>query len=346
MVADQHRPTRDPRRKVAETDLARAWAGNRFPSPGLQTVAGVGVTVADPGQQNSDSGPDFLDAVIRFADGPVERGPIELHRRPSDWRAHGHESDPAFSNILLHVVVDADGHGEIAGRPIVELPMHRPGRSSTKATRHVTIRQLERLGDARFEASSAQIEGDIAALGVDQTLYEGLMGALGYTKNSEGFRKLARLVPFSVLREFGSSVPAEQGELRIAGLLFGAAGLLPTQRMGESRGTPDRYSTDVTDVWTRLGDGPHLPPEAWRTFRVRPDNMPVRRISAVTALVSKGLDNNLIHLMLRLAQMDDPHRAAISLVRVLEVGAEGYWGTRRDFGTPRSGRGGVGCTYR
>ncbi len=336
MATDRSRPSLKLQREVAETDLARAWASNRFPWSGLQTVTGIEVTVAGPGQQNSDSGPDFLDAVIRFADGPFERGPVELPRRPSDWRAHGHESDLAYSNILLHVVVHVDGHGQIAGRPIVELPMNGPGRSSTTATPRVSIRQLERLGDARFDAFSAQLEGDIAAVGPAQTLYEGLMGALGYSKNSESFRELARLVPFTVLQEFGSSLPTQrERELRIAGLLFGAAGLLPTQRRSEPRGIPDPYSKEVVDVWTHLGDGRSLPSEVWRTFRVRPDNAPVRRIGAAASMVSRWLANDLVHRMVGLAQQDDARRAAMSLVRTLGIGAEGYWGARRDFRTLR-----------
>ena len=320
-----------------EEELARRWVTRSFPSRGLRTTSGEDVTVADPGQQNTDSGPDFTAAILRFGKGPFERGPVELHRRPSDWRAHGHDSDIAYSAILLHVVADASGHHEIAGRPIVELLTSSPLAGHDGTRRLVSAQELEQLGDARLEATSARLEGDIAALGPEQTLYEGLLGALGYTKNITGFVDLARSVPFQVLLELGSGLPPGHVS-RIGGLLFGAAGFLPSQRNGRSiHRIPDTYTTQIEEAWLRYGHMTSLPAETWSSFRVRPDNSPVRRVGAAVELTSSWVTTDLIERLVRTTSLKDPRRIARAAIRTIELVSEGYWGRRRDFGVVRSG---------
>ena len=52
-------------------------------------------------------------------DGERTAGNVELHRQPSDWRAHGHDADPAYDSVMLHVVAQADGAGP--DLPLAEL---------------------------------------------------------------------------------------------------------------------------------------------------------------------------------------------------------------------------------
>jgi hypothetical protein len=41
-------------------------------------------------------------------DGALWAGNVELHVQASEWDAHGHSSDPAYDNALLHVVYEED----------------------------------------------------------------------------------------------------------------------------------------------------------------------------------------------------------------------------------------------
>ena len=50
------------------------------------------------------AGPDFKNVVLRI-DGELLHGDAELHFFESDWDAHGHGKDPAFDDVILHILV-------------------------------------------------------------------------------------------------------------------------------------------------------------------------------------------------------------------------------------------------
>ncbi|KAB2809737.1 DUF2851 family protein [Phaeocystidibacter luteus] len=76
------------------------------------------------GKWNHNSGPDFKDAIVQI-DRTTWVGHVEMHLKASDWFAHGHHTDPAYSNVILHVVVksDAEVH-DFQGRtiPVLVVP--------------------------------------------------------------------------------------------------------------------------------------------------------------------------------------------------------------------------------
>ena len=65
------------------------------------------IIVIHPGDYNRDSGPDFFNARISIA-GTEWAGNVEIHTRSSHFDIHGHQSDPAFNNVILHVVAEND----------------------------------------------------------------------------------------------------------------------------------------------------------------------------------------------------------------------------------------------
>ena len=69
----------------------------------LHTVRGEDVEIRYAGRHNNDAGPDFLGARLRI--GTQEwAGNVEIHVRASDWHHHHHDGDPAYDNVILHVV--------------------------------------------------------------------------------------------------------------------------------------------------------------------------------------------------------------------------------------------------
>ncbi len=100
-----------PPEPLNESELSWIWGGQRYPAGALQMVDGRALRVVNPGRPGLGAGPDFLDAVVEI-DGMTVRGDVELHVRSSGFRAHGHDRDPAYDGVALHVVFRADDGAE------------------------------------------------------------------------------------------------------------------------------------------------------------------------------------------------------------------------------------------
>ncbi len=350
----------------SEKDLCDAWESGAARRRGqrLRTVTGALVDVLHMGARNSGDGPDFLGAVIAI-ESPgqlrrVIRGDIEMHLRATDWFAHGHETNPAFASVVLHVVEDAQGLVEIAGAPVLELQRNtrRRKRKTTTTTPQVltlgtgksrdVAEMLDSLGDTRFEERAASIEGDIAVVGSEQALYEALLRGLGYTRNMTAFQEVARLMPIDTLRGLTDGALDDAARVaRLTGLLFGTAGLLPSQRRRETQvklpliepagSARDSFTVSAETEWTHYPGLESLSRGSWQTFRVRPDNHPVRRMGAAVELIQQwlrgpGMVNDLCAAV---SEADNPQYAAAKLVNALVIPPTGYWATRSDFGRMR-----------
>ena len=90
-----------------EDFLQYVWKFRLFDRTGLQTTAGEDVDIVAPGLQNVDSGPDFEHAKIRIGD-TLWAGNAEVHLSSSEWKKHGHTTDDAYDNVILHVVYRDD----------------------------------------------------------------------------------------------------------------------------------------------------------------------------------------------------------------------------------------------
>jgi len=84
--------------------------------------------VISPGIHNRDAGPDFFTARLRI-DGTIWAGDVEIHTRASDWRRHGHDRDPAYDSVILHVVsISDDIIHRSNGSPIPQIVLRIPER--------------------------------------------------------------------------------------------------------------------------------------------------------------------------------------------------------------------------
>lgn len=90
-----------------EDYLQYIWRYQRLPHGRLKTTAGREIVVLFQGHWNKHAGPDFLEAKLRMGK-EIWHGSVEIHVRSSDWRRHKHQGDPAYRNVILHVVFEDD----------------------------------------------------------------------------------------------------------------------------------------------------------------------------------------------------------------------------------------------
>ncbi|MBI4534722.1 MAG: DUF2851 family protein [Ignavibacteriae bacterium] len=118
----------------------------------------------------------------------------------------------------------------------------------------------------------------------EQLLYEGIMEALGYSKNREAFLRLAQSMRLASLRQH------QLGETHtMMALLFGAAGLLPSVRTLEEKESR-QYVLQLKMIWNTIRPNykaPILSPGEWLFFRLRPSNFPTARLAAMSFLLPK-----------------------------------------------------------
>ena len=277
MLAEEHRSygsrprVSRPAPLLPERLLARLWRAKEGRS--LRTVDGRRVQVLYTGRPAPGHGPDFQDAVVRM-DGGRTSGNVELHRKPSDWRVHGHDADPAYDGVMLHVVAQADGAGpdlplaELNGtgpREALEAPlMAQLARASSSELRQALVRS----GMARFRERVQAASRSVGESGAEQALHEAVFDALGYAENRAPFRWLARAVPAKTLRQPAEGASSDERNEAFERILLDASGLDETAHPGEHPG--------------------------WKTTGVRPVNHPRRRIRGAAALAARVSDEGLI----------------------------------------------------
>jgi hypothetical protein len=92
---------------MKEEFLHYLWKYNLYDQDSLTDNENNKIVVINPGEYNRDSGPDFFNARILIA-GTEWAGNVEIHTRSSHFNNHGHNSDHAFDNVILHVVSEND----------------------------------------------------------------------------------------------------------------------------------------------------------------------------------------------------------------------------------------------
>jgi len=93
---------------MTEELLQFIWQEKLYHPGILHTCDGSFVEVIHPGHFNPNSGPDFFNAKIKIGS-TLWAGNVEIHLRSSDWHSHRHHLDPAYNNVILHVVKEFDG---------------------------------------------------------------------------------------------------------------------------------------------------------------------------------------------------------------------------------------------
>jgi len=306
-----------------EGELAALWGGALVRQP-LRTGDGRRVTVLQAGLPEARGALRFVEAALRFDEGPVKVGVVEIGETVARGEMplltviwNGEERGTGAQALVALATQLPAPWAEMAD--LVELPAPAEGSSSLREEAPLpsgdalSVRLLDLLRAAglyRLGRRTRRIGLRLAAVGRTQALWELLAEALGYHRNQEPFRHLARRLPVSFLE------PLAEGE-RTA-LLFGVAGFLPA---GDFRGIPPQAQAAARPLWDRWWkargalDYTVLPAGAWSFRQIRPANRPERRLAALAQLVP--------HLA-RLERAID-RRDAAAFARVLAECHDPFW---------------------
>jgi hypothetical protein len=309
------------------------WQYSLYRPDGLQTADGIPVTVVHPGSLNRHAGPDFTGARIRIGN-TLLIGAVELHVRSSDWAKHGHDSDPAYRNIILHVVHTVDRETAIQGVPTLELGPQIPDYVVNQYTSLLQTPQaipcaqghgtvpvltkeswLSRILAERWEGRLEGWAGRLQALSGDwnRLFYERLAAGFGFKVNAEAFVHLAQITPLHVLLRHRGNL------LQLEAMLFGQAGFLEDVFEEEY---PVRLQREYRFQQHKYGLQP-MAKHQWKFLRMRPANFPTVRIAQFAGLLHQSEN-----LFAALMEVKDA-KAAIAF---LDIAASSYWEQHVRFG--------------
>ena len=280
-----------------EDFLHYVWRTKQFQFLNLSTTDGQPVEILDFGQWNHDAGPDFSMARL-LIDNTQWIGHIEIHVSASDWNHHGHSDDPAYANVILHVVLEHETDIYCMGRkiPAIELKsrispalLSRYLRLSSSASVIPCASHLHEIPDfikemwlGRMSLERLEVKSTDVYLLLNETQYNWftvfyrMLGvAFGFKTNAQPFRRLASLVPINTVQSLADNTR------QLHALFFGVAGFL-------NRIFHDSYAVDLQREFEHLKNKYDLSimgMHEWKWGRMRPANFPSFRIAQFVALL-------------------------------------------------------------
>lgn len=298
------------------------WRHGLFDSSRLVTTEGEPVVILDRGRENSGTGPDFMHARLKVGT-VLLAGHVEIHVQGTEWYDHGHHEDPAYGNVILHVVAEKPVSTHCLGHPI---PVAEMGPLVSPSAAHTCQSMLEAKHDVpcsallshrswpperivlQWHSSAASRLQDKAARLTDLALHArltdedvawaALLRALGFGVNSEPFQMLALRLPWQLMARH------RDRPVTTAALLYGMAGLLhkisplPLQAL----------LTREFDFFSRDVQAEPLPATVWHFGGTRPGNHPPRRLNLFLHLY-RAISSGLGDLFLSVQKPDELKKA-------------------------------------
>lgn len=283
---------------MKEDFLYYLWKFQKFDSECLRTSEGESLQIISTGSQNDLSGPDFFNAHLIIS-GIKWAGNVEMHLKSSDWYLHHHETDPAYENVILHVVWEHDENifrrdGSLIPvlefRNIIEFSMISKYRHLLES-HHNSINcedsfsefstfeiehWLERLYFERLERKSELIFEVLQRSNNDWNTACMILifRAFGLNINGDYFSNLAENLGYSLVAKLG------RDQFSLEALFMGYSNLIHGA---------DQYSEELLTEFQFLQHKFRIPlidskPEF---FRLRPDNFPTIRLAQLASLYAQ-----------------------------------------------------------
>lgn len=360
---------RDESDSPPERLLQAVWQHQRLRRDQLMTADERAVRVLHPGFASAEGGPDFRGAVIQIGDDAPRAGDVEVDVRASGWHAHGHDRNPNFQNVILHVVWDdvgvrasacRDGQGSNRLKfklqpspptltvsnnldaPLAELGLWLETESPRTLPENLrgrcspTLRELNgpRVTELLCGAARVRFQAKAAQFHA-RARHAGWEQALW-----EGlFRALGykhNVWPMQNLAESRLRWSRDAGSAFVLqARLLGISGLLPAELTRAQKRT-DSYLRRVWDCWWREREEFSdclLPRAVWKFHGQRPANHPQRRLALAAHWLAS---ENLIATLENWCAAGLPDKALVdSLHKILQVERDEFWSWQWTFRSAR-----------
>jgi hypothetical protein len=322
---------------MKEDFLHYVWKFQKLEVGNFYTSNNEILHVKKQGSHNLNSGPDFFNAQIDL-NGQLWAGNVELHVKSSDWYAHAHEMDPAYDNVILHVVWEHDA--EVFRKDGSVIPTFVLKKHISKNT----LQQYHKLfsKDEKWincENDFGEVDGFIIENWLERIYFERLQKKeslllkelknsqnhwesllfrmlcknFGLKVNGDSFFSIAKSIDFSVLQK------CSQDRQQLEALLMGQAGLLEGEK-------EEWYFKTLKTNYEFLKHKFGLIHESVITpkfFRLRPPNFPTLRLAQLAMLYFER--TNLFSQIIAAQNTKDYYD-------IFNIYASEYWNTHYNFG--------------
>lgn len=275
------------------------WKTKRVPLTDLVTTDGDTLQILNFGFHNRDAGPDFGNGKIQLGD-TTWIGHIEMHVKSSDWNRHGHTDDPAYDNVILHVVYHHDKEiyrkdgsmiptlqiGDKIDHTLLEMYEELQKQSLWIPCQSILSKMdmpllsiwLDRLSIERIERKVEEYRALLLKQSHDwdNTFHIATLQRLGMRVNKEGFMNIGLHIPLQILLKYSDSI------FSLEALLFGIAGYLA--KTDES----NAYLNELKQTYDFLAHKHQLSPidnTQIKNGRLRPQNLPTVRLAQYARLI-------------------------------------------------------------
>lgn len=284
-----------------ELELQAIWFNGQF-GRDFTTSCGKKIHIKQFGFWNRSAGPDFLHAAITI-DGETLSGPLEIDTRSTDWEDHGHDTNPAFNETILHVVFEPSSNLHftrtesdrevlkvVVPQAIIQAALQSPlclsaplhmGRCH-KPLAQTSINRvndlLEQAAKHRCQLKAKRLIAINESHGKDQSLWVALAETLGYRPNRLPMIILAQRLPIHELKSYGERIPA---------LIFGTAGFLHPDIHKNAPEDSKQWLEQLWETWWQDRSKYQLDPDReiqWVFHGNRPINHPQRRLASLAVI--------------------------------------------------------------
>ena len=324
--------------------LQYVWKHKILPLECLETTDGKALEIIDPGLHNRNAGPDFFNAKLRIGN-TMWVGNVEIHEHSKDWFRHGHDSDPAYDNVVLHVVEDVDcdvtnSRGEFI--PQIKLcvpvtvtlnykellnadaypPCYRIVPELSQLTVHSWMAALQ---TERLERKTLDIarRAERANGSWEDAYFITLARNYGFGINGDAFEQWAYNVPLNQVAHHRDDI------FQIEAIFLGQAGLLDIDAIPakyQKEAMTDGYFNRLKNEYKYLAHKFSLTPmnrTMWKFLRLRPQNFPHIRISQLATLYHERKTS--LSQLVECMNVDE-------MRRMLSTHVTEYWATHYTFG--------------